>query len=143
MNHSLKDTFNTIGLRLTTPRTMIFQTLNDGSQPLSTAQIIKKNPTIDRVTIYRTLALFEELHIVDRITTGWKHVYELAEPFKPHHHHLICTVCGSITKIQSQQIERIVARITNDNDFLPASHHFEIRGVCSKCHAKNTSIHIR
>ena len=133
MNPSLNDQFASLSLRLTKPRIAVFQTLNGNSEPLSIAQIINQTNSVDRVTIYRTLALFEKLHIVERITTGWKHTYELAEPFKPHHHHLICTSCGSITKIQSDHIEQLITYIAHKHHFQPTAHHFEVCGICEKC----------
>jgi Fur family transcriptional regulator, ferric uptake regulator len=120
-------------LRLTTPRKLLFETLKKATAPLSQSELATANPTIDRVSVYRTIELFMRLGIVTSVPHGWKQRYELAAPFRPHHHHLFCTVCGEADEIQSEKLERIIHIIADEQKFSVIGHMFEVTGICSKC----------
>jgi Fur family ferric uptake transcriptional regulator len=100
---------------------------------MSVVDIVTACPDIDKVSVYRTIDLFAKLRIVTAIPHGWKHVYELAEPFSPHHHHLVCERCGSLMEIHSKKLESMITDLTNEYGFTPSGHHFEITGLCNKC----------
>lgn len=133
MDDSFKDILLKSGNRVTQPRVALYLLLKEQSSPLSLAEINKRAKHIERTSIYRTLQLFQDLHIVTVIPFGWKLRYELAEPFIPHHHHLVCESCGSLIEIGSEKIEKLVEIISNKEGFKPLHHHFEIRGTCSSC----------
>lgn len=133
MHNELETVFAKEGYRLTSPRRAVFDVLHSSESPLAIAAIIKACPDVDRVSIYRTLALFTRLGITEIIPFGWKQRYELTSPFKPHHHHLYCTNCGILIDIHSQKLEQVVAAIAREQDFQPAAHKFEITGLCRQC----------
>lgn len=133
MDTDLARIFSQAKLRLTTPRKAIFNALKESNTPLSTAQIIKLCPGIDKVSVYRTIKLFTSLAIVTIVVHGWKQSYELSSPFQPHHHHIVCEKCGDVIKLQSPTIEALIQKLAKQHNFTPTSHHFEIRGVCAKC----------
>lgn len=120
-------------IRVTSPRKAVFETLLKSHTPLSIREITSQTPTVERTSIYRCLDLFEKLGIIDIIHTGWKKRYELAGPFKPHHHHIQCTNCHKLTEIESQELERLISRISSNLGYHMSSHHFEVHGVCGKC----------
>ena len=121
------------GHRITRARMVIFQLLLDSQSPLLTTEITSRCSDVDRVSVYRTMELFTELGIVQQIPRGWKHVYELADPFQPHHHHFSCDTCGSVTSLESPQLEETLQNIANKHGFTATSHTFELRGMCSDC----------
>lgn len=125
--------FQTNDKRLTTVRTQVFQALETLDRPCSLSEIIDACSGIDRVSIYRTLRLYEELSIINIIHVGWKKLYELAGPFKPHHHHLVCTSCHAAAPIESSQLEQTIHAIGEASHFAITSHAFEIRGLCASC----------
>lgn len=133
MHNELETVFAKEGYRLTSPRRAVFDALHKSEAPLAIAAIIKACPDVDRVSIYRTLELFTQLGISEIIPFGWKQRYELTSPFKPHHHHLYCTSCATLIDIHSQKLEQIVATIARDYGFRPATHKFEITGLCADC----------
>lgn len=133
MNQDLHEIFVNAGLRLTRPRIQIFETLKSFDRPMSIVDIVKACPGIDKVSVYRTMSLFSKLHIVITIPHGWKQLYELAAPFTPHHHHLVCEKCGTLTEIHSKKLESMIANLTNEHGFIATGHHFEITGLCSEC----------
>jgi len=136
MDTELVRIFSKAKLRLTTPRIAIFNALKESSTPLSTSQIIRLCPGVDKVSVYRTIKLFGSLNIVTIVTHGWKQSYELSSPFHPHHHHIVCERCGDVIKLQSPSIEALIHKFAKQHAFTPTSHHFEIHGVCEKCASK-------
>ncbi|MFZ1250223.1 MAG: Fur family transcriptional regulator [Candidatus Microsaccharimonas sp.] len=133
MNSELVSIFSQLGLRLTSPRVVIFTTLKDSPTPLSITQIITLCPEIDKVSVYRTIKLFTSLNIVATITNGWKYSYELSSPFQPHHHHIVCVKCAKVGELQSEIVESLVHKLAKQHSFRPTFHHFEIQGICKDC----------
>lgn len=119
--------------RITTPRKRLFEALTKASRPLAIAELITQLPTVDKVSIYRTIDLFTKLGITTIVMHGWKQRYELASPFRPHHHHLVCRACGEATEIHSKKIESLIAIIATEENFTASDHVFEINGLCHHC----------
>src|SRR5690606_34596309 len=82
MNNDLEKILSKNRLRATKPRQIVFATLSDSPAPLQIGEIVKRCPSVDRVSVYRTIELFTKLHIIEAIPLGWKQQYELAGPFK-------------------------------------------------------------
>lgn len=133
MNADLEKILNQNNLRITRPRHVVFTALYSSAKPLQIGEIAKLCPSIDRVSVYRTIELFTQLHIIATIPLGWKQQYELAEPFKPHHHHIHCAQCGMLVDIHSSDLETLVSAIAARYNFAVQSHKFEISGLCQQC----------
>ena len=133
MNNDLQNIFASAHLRLTQPRIEIFNMLAGTNSPMTIVDVINACSSVDKVSVYRTIKLFSELNIITTITHGWKQSYELNSPFIPHHHHMVCTDCGSLTEIHSDRVEKLINEISEEYQFTPSSHHFEVSGVCAKC----------
>jgi len=121
-------------LSLTTPRKLIFQVL-DTNEPLTIAEIIKAcNGQIDRVTVYRTIKLFEKLQIVQKLNIGWKYKIELSDPYQLHHHHMTCTRCHKVLALPEDKIlETRLKFLAKYGNFTAIDHQIEIRGICQVC----------
>lgn len=120
-------------LRTTKPRQAIFETLRSASRPLSEVEIASATPTVDPVTVYRTIELFLKLEVVVGVAHGWKQRYELASMFRPHHHHILCRECGRVEEIQSEKLEQFIHHLGNERGFQVSGHTFEITGLCAQC----------
>lgn len=129
----LEDLFRNKELRLTEPRKDVFNILNSHDEPLTIGQIIKTSQFAERTSVYRTLQLFKELGIVEIVQVGWKQRYELAEPFREHHHHLICMKCGELVKIDQPKLEKMIKKIGDSHSYELTGHHIELRGICKNC----------
>lgn len=125
-------------LRLTNARKQVFYTLQHADKPLSIRQIITSCSAADRTSVYRTLELFVSLGIVLGIPTGWKTRYELAEPFRPHHHHLQCAWCGEVIAIELPELEDQIRKFARQHHYTLSSHHIELHGVCAHCASLST-----
>lgn len=134
MEKELETIFAQQKLRITRPRREIFRVLQQSKAPLSAPMINTHCTTANRTSVYRTLELFHRLGIIKSVQFGWRQRYELADPFKIHHHHLSCTKCGQLIDLQSPDIENLVNVIASQNNFVVTDHTFEIRGLCQDCH---------
>ena len=87
-------------------------------------------PGLSFDTIYRNLALFEELDIIESTQLNDERIYRLACSPQEHHHHLICTTCGRTKRIDICPMESIEAEA---DQFTITGHKFEIYGTCAEC----------
>ncbi len=120
--------------RLTTPRLLVFRTLQD-NPPIKISSLIKQlEHQVNRVTIYRTIRLYEQLGIINRLSIGWKYKLELSDIFSKHHHHITCQNCGLIVSIkESSTIEKSINQIVENSGFTNITHQLEFQGYCAKC----------
>lgn len=118
---------------VTAARSHIFATLLNSDRPLKNGEIATLTPEVNRASVYRVLELFDSLGITATITRGWTHFVELAEPFKPHHHHLQCTHCHRLIALDSAALEELVGQLANEHDFMLSAHHVELSGLCPDC----------
>ena len=119
--------------RITSARLELFEALRSADVPLPIADIHARCEKSDRASTYRNLELFIQAGIVTVIPIGWKKRYELASPFKPHHHHIQCTNCGKLVDIKTPELETLIETIAKSHKFTLSSHHIELAGLCSNC----------
>lgn len=123
--------------RLTGPRQAVFEVLCRAQHPLSIKDIHSALPKgdSDLVTVYRSVALLEELHLVKRFDLGDGAArYELLrEGDDGHHHHLVCTCCADVVEIEECAIMELEARIAARNGFKAVTHRLEFFGICPTC----------
>lgn len=130
----LESTLKKSGFSITKARRAVFDALE--SQEPQTIQSIATalSGSVNRASVYRTIALFEKLGIVQRLQLGWKYKLELSDAFHHHHHHFSCTTCGQIFTIkESPRLERQIDTLVLRLGFKPTSHQLEIQGMCKSC----------
>ncbi|HVV67402.1 MAG TPA: Fur family transcriptional regulator [Candidatus Saccharimonadales bacterium] len=121
------------GYSLTKPRLAVFQALQ-GQEPQTMHELVVACRGTDRASVYRTVALFEQIGIVQRLQIGWKYKLELTDTFSHHHHHLTCTKCGRVISFdESPALEEELQRIADDKKFKIQAHQLEIQGLCPAC----------
>ncbi len=108
------------------------------AEPQSMNQLISKlKGKVDKVSVYRSIELFEKLGLVHRVNIGWKYKLELSDHFLSHHHHLNCLSCGKSIDIEDEtHIGDYINKISTEHGFRPERHNFEIDGYCKDCLAK-------
>jgi Fur family ferric uptake transcriptional regulator len=124
---------------LTKSRSAIFDLLVGHEAQSMQELIIRGNKGFDRVTLYRTIDLFEKLGITKRVYFGWKYKIELGDKFTyHHHHHLICLACGKVLPIaENSQVEDLINQLAKQKGFQPSAHQLEIQGYCQSCYTSN------
>lgn len=134
MQDELAKTLKAHGYSLTKPRQAVFSALQAGVPRSMRELILDLASVIDRASIYRTVSLFEELGIVVRVQQGWKYKIELSDKFSPHHHHLVCTVCGRVVSFtEPADFENTINEIAAKGGFTAQNHSLEISGICARC----------
>jgi Fur family ferric uptake transcriptional regulator len=94
-----------------------------------------KAPEIGLATVYRTLELLSEMHVVEKINFGDGVArYDLrTDNNKHHHHHLICVKCGSMSEIMEDWLGPLEERLEKDYRFTVLDHRLDFQGICAKC----------
>lgn len=120
-------------VRSTNARRAVFDALCSVEKPMKLHDIITATKNTDRASVYRTLELFEKLQIVNVILVGWKKHFELAAPYKSHHHHIHCEKCGQVVSIESPSLEKLIKTISEQKGFHLHRHTLELSGCCVAC----------
>lgn len=135
------------GLKVTTQRVLVLEVLSGCPNRHLTAEdifeLVKVDyPEIGLATVYRTIQLLLELHLIDRINLDDGCVrYEIGdlsekETKHHHHHHLICLGCGSILSFQDDLLEELEGKISETTGFQVCNHEVKLYGYCEKCRRK-------
>jgi Fur family transcriptional regulator, ferric uptake regulator len=132
-------TLQTKGLKATTFRLQLMSLLTHTSHPLSAQEIRTKwkEGRIDSVTLYRALDALVEASLVRCVDLQHGHVdYEIIAGGE-HHHHLVCTGCGTIEDFigcPAETIEKLALK--RSSTFASVKEHsFEFFGTCKTCSA--------
>jgi Fur family ferric uptake transcriptional regulator len=130
------------GHSLTKQRRDLFVLLRDEHHMTLASLIERAKMKMDQASVYRALAIFEQLGIVQRINIGgWKYKLELSDKFEAHHHHLTCLQCHKIIGIYGDEVESLVQRVSAMHNFRSVEHQLDIQGYCEECaaaHARGT-----
>ena len=123
------------GLRMTPQRLEIFREVartDDHPDVESVRERVRDRlPNVSPDTVYRTLALFEELGLIRRVELLCDRARFDANTTR--HHHFVCSECGRIEDFVSDEIDSYepppeVRSLGNVN-----SVHLHVRGVCNSC----------
>jgi Fur family ferric uptake transcriptional regulator len=127
------------GVRYTAHRRAIVAALRAAGQPLTIPEIVIAAPRLPQSSVYRNLAVFDEAGIVHRMAgaAGFAR-YELAEELVGHHHHLVCSRCGTVADVTlpadaEADLERVLHGVAGRHGFSLASHRLDLVGDCNQC----------
>ena len=118
-------------LRMTSQRKIIAQVLEDTADHPDVEELYtrasKIDPTISIATVYRTVKLFDEAGILDKLEFGdGRARYEDAE--RDHHDHLIDINSGSVIEFVDSDIEKLQEKIANKLGYKLMGHKLELYG---------------
>ena len=127
------------GVRMTRQRRTILGVIETADQHLDVGMILRKarkaDPTIDRVTVYRTIKLLKRHGLVDELDLlhlrGDKHYYE-RHPQREHLH-MACLRCGKVMEFESDLFERLKGQVERDCRFHIIVTRVEMGGYCAEC----------
>ena len=126
--------------RYTTGRRRVVIALHDADGPVTIPEILELDGALAQSSLYRNLAVLEEVGAVTRIVTHDDHArFELAEALTDHHHHhLICTQCGSVSDFAlspdtETTLERALGRVAATASFRADGHRLDLLGTCADC----------
>jgi Fur family ferric uptake transcriptional regulator len=127
------------GVRMTRQRRTILGIIETADQHLDAGMLLRRarkvDPTIDRVTVYRTLKLLKRHGLVDELdlmhVRGEGHYYE-RRPQRDHLH-MTCLRCGKVAEFESTLFERLKGQVERDCRFHILITRVEIGGYCPDC----------
>ncbi|MCU0484818.1 MAG: transcriptional repressor [Anaerolineales bacterium] len=127
------------GLRLTSQRRLVMEILQQSDEHLDAEMVYErarlKDPRISLATIYRTLALFKLLGLVEEHQFGENHGhFETAT--KTPHYHFACTECGQVIEFSDPDVEALALRLCQQAGHALTQVKLELVGTCSTCQAK-------
>jgi len=123
-------------LSVTEPRKNILAFLLKNHGPFSMEEIHDGlgKKACDLATVYRCIIQFENSNLVEKRYFGDEKLrYEYKD--NAHHHHIVCRLCKSITKMKYCFISEIEQMI-RDKGYSDITHSLEFFGVCAKCNQK-------
>jgi len=120
------------GLRMTEQRRIIARVIGAADDHPDVEQLYARavliDPRVSIATIYRTVKLFEESGILDRLEFGdGRARYEDAE--RDHHDHMIDVNTGEVIEFIDPEIEALQERIAAKLGFRLVDHRLELFGV--------------
>ena len=120
------------GLRMTIQRKIIAQVLEDAADHPDVEELYKRASKIDLTisiaTVYRTVKLFDEAGILDKLEFGdGRARYEDAE--REHHDHLIDINSGRVIEFMDSDIEKLQEKIAQKLGYKLMGHKLELYGV--------------
>ena len=120
------------GLRLTGQRRIIAQVLEDAQDHPDVEQLYaraaERDPNISLATVYRTVKLFEEAGILEKLEFGdGRARYEDAD--REHHDHLIDLTTGEVIEFVDPEIEALQEKIARRLGYDLKGHRLELYGT--------------
>jgi Fe2+ or Zn2+ uptake regulation protein len=125
--------------RYTRGRRTIVEALTAAPAPVTLPELLLAAPSLALSSTYRNLSILEEAGVVRRLVHGGDHAhYELAEDLTSHHHHLICTECGSVRDVTldtrlERSLDDAFERVAGGAGFRADRHAIDIYGACADC----------
>ena len=127
------------GVRMTHQRRLLVQIIQSADQHMDALDLWKraheKDPTLNKVTVYRTLGLLKKHGLVDELDLlhlqGGRHYYEARTTRD--HIHLACLKCGRIQEFESSLFEKLKGQIERERRFRISVVRVEAGGYCDKC----------
>jgi Fur family ferric uptake transcriptional regulator len=140
----------TKSLRLTSQRQAIVDSVFSTEEHFTAEQLLKwsqkKDKTVSRATVYRTLPLLTESGLVHEMDFGGDHkFYDPNYAEHPHHNHIVCENCQKIVEFDSAQIEKLEDEMAQKLGFSVKTHRLQITGSCDQlkrmgsCKRKSTT----
>ncbi len=132
MTETITDRCTAKGLRMTDQRRTIAEVLESATDHPDVedlyARASGRDPNISIATVYRTVKLFEEAGILERVDFGdGRARYEDAE--RDHHDHLIDLNSGEVIEFVDPEIEALQEKIAEKLGYRLKGHRMELYGV--------------
>jgi Fur family transcriptional regulator, ferric uptake regulator len=119
-----------VGLRMTLPRKIILEVIEAADDHPDVDEMyrraVEKDRSISIATVYRTIKLFEEAGIIEKLDIGdGRSRYEEAGE---HHEHLIDVESGEIIEFQNEELEEMKRQVALSMGYELVDHRLELFG---------------
>lgn len=135
MTQTILSRCEALGLRITGPRRVIVQVLENAADHPDVeelyARVAQVDDSVSLATVYRTLKLLEENGILERrVFDDGRARYEDAD--RDHHDHLIDVSTGEVIEFVDPEIEALQEKIARRLGYELIGHKLELYGVKPK-----------
>ena len=93
-------------------------------------------PGVDESTLYRSLAQFEELGLVEHVHIG--HGPAMYRRNGAYSVHIVCVICGRSVDLPVEELRTLTARVRRTHAIELDLTHFSLMGRCLDCHANHS-----
>ena len=139
---SLEEKLEHRGVKLTAMRLLVYQELERAHRPLSLRELEDRMPTAERSTIFRTLTLLLQHHLIHAIEDGSGALrYEVC------HGHDECTIDDQHIHFYCEQCHRTfcfhdtkIPQVSLPDGFQISSINYMVKGLCPDCSTKGRQI---
>ena len=124
-------------LRITSQRQAIIETVFGTDEHFTAEQLLewsrKRDKSVSRATVYRTLPLLTESGLVNEMDFGKDYkFYDPNYADHPNHNHIICQDCEKIVEFDSEKIEKLEDEISHRLGFSVKKHRLQITASCDE-----------
>ena len=125
------------GVRATDQRLQILALISARPGTFTAEDVSESMPGVGRATVYRTLRLLQDSGAICKVVMpDGAQAYSIgeAETDDAHHHHAVCTKCGSVRDFSERSIERAIDALGALDDLGEVvGHRIEVYDVCRDC----------
>ena len=133
-----EETLSRAGIRVTSVRLMIWRQVRHSTEGVfSLADLEEAMPTVDKSTLFRTLTLFSDAHLLHNVDDG-----SGSQKYCVCHHddtrhcmghvHLTCTRCHNTFCMTDVPIPPVPL----PDGFIPEETEYVVKGICRQCSRK-------
>ena len=124
------------GYRATRQRELILDAVCAGGGHTTLGEVYarahRRDPALDRSTVYRALKVFVETELVVAADTGdGETCYEIKHAAP--HHHLVCRACGWEGEFDDTLLQVTFDRVRDAHGFAVDTDHLVLFGYCERC----------
>ena len=134
-NNEIEQRLEHRGVKLTAMRLLVYQELEHARRPLSLRELEDKMPTAERSTIFRTLTLLLQHHLIHAIEDGSGSLrYEVCQgdddcTLDDQHIHFYCEHCHRTYCFHDTKIPQV----SLPEGFQFSSINYMVKGLCPNC----------
>jgi Fur family ferric uptake transcriptional regulator len=127
----------TKSLRMTAQRQVIIDAVFDTDEHFTAEQLLewarRRDKSVSRATVYRTLPLLTESGLVREMDFGKDQtVYDPNYADHPNHSHIICNDCDRIVEFDDEKIAALESEISHKLGFSIKSQRLQINAACEQ-----------
>ena len=130
---SLLDKINKLGLKMTDQRRTIVKVLSESNDhpdvELVYQRVAKIDSKIGIATVYRTIKLFEENHIIEKHDFKKDGRFRYEQVPEEHHDHLIDVKNDKVIEFQNDDIEKLQKKVAEELGYKLVDHRLELYAV--------------